>query len=92
MSGPITIACGFIVMAILPPVPEKVKFGFTKQEKEMAVQRSQEAFNTTDAKVKPKQLLAMVKDPKTYFYSKSVRLWKPLFDSRLRQPPLRFEN
>jgi glycine betaine/choline ABC-type transport system substrate-binding protein len=58
-------------MAVLPSVPEKVSFGFTKQEKEMALRRTQEAYNTTDAKIKPKQLVALAKDPKTYFYSKS---------------------
>ena len=70
MTGAINIACGFIVMSLLPPVPEKVKFGFTAEEKEMSIQRSKEAYNTLGAKVKPKQLLALVKDPKSYFYGK----------------------
>lgn len=55
-------------MALLPPVPEKLRFGFSQEEKEMAIIRSQEAYNTVDAKIAPKQLVALVKDPKTYLH------------------------
>ncbi|KAJ9643658.1 hypothetical protein H2204_001803 [Knufia peltigerae] len=68
IEGPITIACGFIILALLPPVPEKVRFGFTEAEKSMAMLRSREAYNTLHAKITPKQLLGLMKDVKIYLY------------------------
>ena len=66
--GAISIGYGFVIFAILPPVPEKLKWGFTTEQKEIAIRRSKEAYNILDAKINPRQLLWLFKDPKIYFY------------------------
>ena len=64
-----SIGSGIVVMLILPPVPEKVKWGFSSKEKAIAVRRTEESFNVVGAKVDLKRLLDLVKDPKIYFLS-----------------------
>jgi hypothetical protein len=63
-----SIAYGSIIFILLPPVPEKLKWGFTSEQKDIAIRRSREAYNIIDAKINPRQLLALLKDPKIYFY------------------------
>lgn len=67
-SGVITIAYGFVVLFLLPPVPEKVKWGFSQEQKEIARRRTLEAYNVEDAKINPKHILLLAVDPKIYFY------------------------
>jgi hypothetical protein len=64
----VSIAHGFVILVLLPPVPEKIKWGFTKEEKDIAIRRTKEAYNATDAKINPRQLLALLKDVKAYLY------------------------
>ena len=59
-------------MVLLPPVPEKVKRGFTEQEKKIAKRRTIEAYNVPGTGIHPKHLRSLAKDPKVYFYSTSV--------------------
>jgi hypothetical protein len=66
--------CGFIVLGLLPPVPEKLRWGFSPQDKAIAVRRTREAFNVPHAKFNGTQLKAVLKDPKMYFYGKDIRL------------------
>ncbi|KAH8705207.1 putative pantothenate transporter [Talaromyces proteolyticus] len=68
VEGAITIAVGVFVYFILPPVPEKLRWGFSQAEKDMALRRSREAFNSENASVVPHQLLALLKDLKMYLY------------------------
>lgn len=68
LSGAISIAYAFVLYVLLPPVPEKVTWGFSAEQKEIAVRRSREAYNVIGAKIRPRQLFNLLKDPKTYFY------------------------
>ncbi|PWY68991.1 putative pantothenate transporter [Aspergillus sclerotioniger CBS 115572] len=68
VEGCITVAVGVFVLFVLPPVPEKLRWGFTSAEKEMAIRRSREAFNADNARIVPRQLLALGRDGKIYFY------------------------
>lgn len=68
LTGAVSIAYGFVIFALLPPVPEKLKWGFTAEQKGIAIRRSREAYNIIDAKINPRQLVALLKDPKIYFY------------------------
>lgn len=56
-------------MLMLPPVPEKLKWGYSSKEKAIAVRRTEESFNVVGAKINVHHLLALVKDPKIYFLS-----------------------
>ena len=67
--GCITVAVGIFVLFLLPPVPEKLKWGFSSAEKDMAVRRSREAFNAENAGIVPAQLLSLARDVKMYLYS-----------------------
>lgn len=58
----------FVVRAILPPVPEKIRWFFSEKEKEIAIRRSRQAFNVPHSKLSPTHLLLVLKDPKIWFY------------------------
>jgi hypothetical protein len=77
------VAYGFVVLFLLPPVPEKLKRGFSAEQKDIAVRRSKEAYNTLDAKIDLKQLLKLLKDPKSYFLSTSFHCSLSLFVSNI---------
>ncbi|GAB5587371.1 hypothetical protein Unana1_02271 [Umbelopsis nana] len=68
IEGIISTAFGFIVFILLPPVPERVKFGFTKEEKIIAMKRSKENHNTLNAVIRPEQILLTFKQPLLYLY------------------------
>lgn len=71
-TGVVTVGFGFIVIFLLPPVPEKLNRGWTSDEKAIAIRRSREAFNSSDAKIQLKQIVALLKDPKAWFLSKHL--------------------
>jgi hypothetical protein len=73
IEGIISVTFGFIVFLLLPPVPERLTWGWSAKQKEIAVRRSREAYNVTGAKIHLKQLLDLVKDAKAWFYGKSSR-------------------
>ncbi|BCS19859.1 uncharacterized protein APUU_20291S [Aspergillus puulaauensis] len=56
VEGVVSIGSGFFVMALLPPVPERAHRFFTAEEKQIAIRRSKQAFNTPHTGVKLKQL------------------------------------
>ena len=56
-------------MLILPPVPEKIRWGYSAKEKAIAVRRTEESYNVVGAKINLHHLLELVKDPKIYFLS-----------------------
>ena len=68
--GVISVGSGFIVMLLLPPVPERIRWFFTEEEKQIAVRRSKQAFNTPDTGFKLGQLKAVLRDRKIWFYCK----------------------
>jgi hypothetical protein len=68
-SGVMSVGFGFIVLLLLPASPEKLRWFFNAQEKEIALRRYREAFNIERTKVSPKQILTTFKDPKAWFYS-----------------------
>ncbi|KAL1962679.1 hypothetical protein VTN77DRAFT_9313 [Rasamsonia byssochlamydoides] len=67
IEGVISALYGFVVLFSLPPVPERVKWGFTAREKEIAKQRTAKAYNVENAAVNWKHLIVLAKDPKVYF-------------------------
>lgn len=62
-----TIGFGLIIFFLLPPVPERLKWGWTEEEKQISLRRTREAYNEVEAKIRPKHLLELFKDPKVYF-------------------------
>lgn len=64
IEGMIPIIWGFVVLALLPPTPEQVRFGFTEDEKKMIMTRSRAAHNTGNGTIRPKLILKLLIDPK----------------------------
>lgn len=63
VEGLLSLCFGLLTLGILPPVPEKLRWGFTKEEKRMAVIRTQWANNTPHAKLRWKDVPASFKSP-----------------------------
>ncbi|KIW34299.1 uncharacterized protein PV07_01086 [Cladophialophora immunda] len=68
IEGVVSVAWGFVVLLMLPPLPEQVRWGFTEEEKALARRRTIEGYNEPNAQIKPKQILAIFKDRRTYLY------------------------
>jgi hypothetical protein len=68
-----SVGFGFVVLLLLPASPEKLRWFFTAEEKEIALRRYREAFNIERTKVSPRQVLNTFKDPKAWLYSKSLQ-------------------
>jgi sugar phosphate permease len=66
IEGLMSVAFAIVVFIFLPPVPEKITWGFTADEKRVAMARSQQAYNTLDARVDKSKILANFK--KTFIY------------------------
>ena len=69
IEGLLSLSYGIFVLIFLPPVPERVGFGFTKDEKRLAVIRTQQANNTPGAKIHWKQVLPSLKSPMLWVYT-----------------------
>ncbi|KAG2180009.1 hypothetical protein INT43_003796 [Umbelopsis isabellina] len=67
IEGIMSVGFSLIVWLLLPPVPENVYFGFTADEKRIAIARSVQAFNTIDAKVNKAHIKDIFKQPFIYF-------------------------
>lgn len=68
----IPIGFSVIVLLVLPPLPEKLKWGFTKEEKEIALRRQKEAHMDAGGRKFHKEHVPLVfKDPKLYGFGKS---------------------
>ena len=70
IEGVVSVGFGALIFFILPTTPERVKWGFSKGEKEIAMRRTREAYNVPNTRPNAAQLLAAVRDRKTWFYSK----------------------
>ncbi|RFU28023.1 hypothetical protein B7463_g8313, partial [Scytalidium lignicola] len=68
IEGSITVAFGLIIVFLLPPVPERVKWGFSSEEKRLLVIRTWRANNTPNAKFKWDELMITFKDLSFYGY------------------------
>jgi MFS family permease len=69
IDGIISIGYGLIVIVFLPPVPERLRYGFTSKEKELAVVRTRQANNTPGAKIRWTEVLPAFKHPMLYVYT-----------------------
>ncbi|KAK5653020.1 hypothetical protein OQA88_9306 [Cercophora sp. LCS_1] len=69
IEGVMSVGFGVVIFFCLPNTPERVKRGFTAQEKEIAIRRTKEAFNVPHTRLHLRQMGAAVKDPKTWFLS-----------------------
>ena len=69
VEGIISIGYGILVLCILPPVPEKLRWGFTADEKRLAVIRTQQAHNTPGAKIRWKEVIPTFRAPMLYIWT-----------------------
>ncbi|KAN0119246.1 MFS general substrate transporter [Hyaloscypha variabilis] len=69
VEGIISIGYGIVVLILLPPVPEKIKYGWTADEKRLAIIRTQQANNTPGAKIRWAEVLPAFKYPMLYVYT-----------------------
>lgn len=69
VEGIISIGYGILVLLFLPPVPEKLRYGFTEDEKRLAIVRTLQANNTPGAKIRWKEVLPTFKQPMLYVYT-----------------------
>lgn len=80
--GVVSVGWGFVIIALLPPLPDQVRWGFNEKEKALAKQRQIEAYNDPSAKIRPKKVLEIFKDRRYYLYGK-------FFDSYSRRLEVR---
>lgn len=66
IEGTITIAFGVLVVLLLPQVPEKVRWGFSPEEKRLLLIRTWRANNTPNATYKWSELMVTFGDPTFY--------------------------
>jgi MFS family permease len=69
VEGVITIGIGVIVLIALPPVPERVRWGFSADEKRLAVIRTRSANNTPNATFRWHQVSKTLASPPLYTYA-----------------------
>ncbi|KAK3987285.1 putative transporter [Cladorrhinum sp. PSN332] len=92
IEGVVSVGFGVLILFLLPTTPERVKWGFSKEEKKIAMRRTEEAFNVPNAKPNSAQFFAALRDPKTWFYtvlnacaSISQGVWSNFLPVLLRQ-------
>lgn len=56
IEGIMPCAVAFLVLVLLPDSPETLRFGFTAEEKALAVRRSRRAHNTSEARLELKKI------------------------------------
>jgi len=64
IEGIIPIGWAWVILFLLPHTPERVKFGFTEEEKQLIIRRSRRAQNTGESKILPRKILQVVCDYK----------------------------
>jgi len=62
-----SVGFAFVVFFFLPAVPERVRWGFTTNEKRVTIARSQQAYNTVNATLTKPQIPSVFKQPLIYF-------------------------
>ncbi|KAK6386016.1 hypothetical protein LTS17_001590 [Exophiala oligosperma] len=68
IEGSITVFFGVLCVFLLPTVPERVRWGFTAEEKRLLVIRTWRANNTPNAKFKWKEFIQTFQDPAFWGY------------------------
>ena len=56
IEGILPIGFSALVLIFLPASPETLRFGFSKTEKELAIQRSRETHNTSESRLEVKKV------------------------------------
>ena len=69
VEGLLSVCFGLLVLAILPPVPEKLRWGFNNDEKRLAIIRTQWANNTPHAKIRWKEVPKALKFPMFFVWT-----------------------
>jgi len=69
IEGVISIGYGFVIMFFLPPVPERLRWGFSEDEKRLAIVRTLQANNTPGAKIRWVEVPQTFKNPMLYVYT-----------------------
>lgn len=64
IEGVIPAGWAFVILFLLPHTPEKIKFGFTEEEKQLIIRRSRRAQNTGESKILPRKILQVLFDYK----------------------------
>ncbi|GAB5593554.1 hypothetical protein Unana1_08454 [Umbelopsis nana] len=67
IEGAMSVGFAFVVFFFLPAVPERVRWGFTTNEKRVTIARSQQAYNTVNATLTKPQIPSVFKQPLIYF-------------------------
>ncbi|KAF2801054.1 MFS general substrate transporter [Melanomma pulvis-pyrius CBS 109.77] len=57
VEGVMPIAASFLVLIFVPPTPETARFGFSKEEKALAVARGSRSHNDSEAKIEWKRIV-----------------------------------
>jgi hypothetical protein len=68
----IPIVFGFVVIAFLPSLPERTRWGFSAAEKKVLVERTRRAYNSEDSRVRIPLIWVTLKDPKILLIGTSV--------------------
>ncbi|CAK7237343.1 hypothetical protein SBRCBS47491_009943 [Sporothrix bragantina] len=68
IEGVVTVAFGFVVIFLLPGAPERLRWGWSTEEKEYAIRRTREAYNIEGDKLHLPHILGLLKNPKLYLY------------------------
>ena len=80
----LAIGYGIVVLIFLPPVPERLRYGWTADEKIAAVIRTQQANNTPGTKIRWKEVLPALKAPMLMSLALAGLLWSS--STALAQP------
>lgn len=69
IEGVLSIGCGLVALFILPESPDKIKFGFSADEKRLALIRLQQANNTPHERIRWKSVPGAFKNPMWIVYT-----------------------
>ncbi|KEF63446.1 uncharacterized protein A1O9_01424 [Exophiala aquamarina CBS 119918] len=64
IEGIIPVGWAFVILLLLPHTPEKIRFGFTEEDKKLIIRRSRRAQNTGESKILPRKILQVLFDYK----------------------------
>jgi MFS family permease len=62
IEGIMPCVFSFVVLFLLPTGPSNVRFGFSTKEREQIFNRSLKSHNVAEAKVRPRQVVSVLKD------------------------------
>ncbi|OJD32526.1 mfs transporter protein [Diplodia corticola] len=66
IEGVVPIAWAFVVFALLPSTPERIRLGFSPAEKDLVIRRSRASHNSGDGTIRPRLILKLLADPKMW--------------------------